>query len=74
VERVLIWLLCGLAACSIDVRAAGNDDGYVWVDANTKIRLKPVGSAAAGATATPKTEAEPVEPAKKNAKKEKPKK
>jgi hypothetical protein len=78
VERALIWLLCGLAACSIDVRAAGNDDGFVWVDANTKIRLKPIGShggaAAGGTTAGKAAAAEAPEPSKKETRKEKPKK
>jgi hypothetical protein len=75
VERLLIWLLCGLAACSIDVRAADNGDGFVWVDANTKIRIKPIGSAAAGGTTAGKAAAaEATEPAKKETRKEKPKK
>lgn len=49
------------------VAAANNDDGFVWVDANTKIRLKPIGSAAAGGTKAP-------EPKKEEEKKEAPKK
>jgi hypothetical protein len=50
------------------VAAANNgDDGFVWVDANTKIRLKPIGSAAAGGTKAP-------EPKKEEKKKEAPKK
>ena len=68
--RILTLLLCGLAAASIDVRAANNDDGFVWVDANTKIKLKPVGntagSAAAGETKAPEPKkAEKKEKAKK---------
>jgi hypothetical protein len=72
--RLLTWLLCGLAAASIDVRAANNDDGFVWVDANTKIRLKPIGSSAGstpGSAAAGDTKA--PEP-RKAEKKEKPKK
>jgi hypothetical protein len=49
--------------------AVANDDGFVWVDANTKIRLKPIGktgNAAAGDTKAPVP--------KKEEKKEKPKK
>ncbi len=63
--RVLLALLflftCGVAA-------ANNDDGFIWVDANTKIRLKPIGSAAAGGTA------KPPEPKQDEKKKEAPKK
>ena len=46
--------------------AAADDDGFIWVDANTKIRVKPIGSAGGGETKAP-------EP-KKEEKKEKPKK
>jgi hypothetical protein len=46
--------------------AANNDDGYVWVDANTKIRLKPIGSAASGASAPEqKAPEQPQKPKKK---------
>jgi hypothetical protein len=65
--RLLSLVLCGLAAVSFSVAAANNDDGFIWVDANTKIKLKPIGSAAAGASA-------PEKEPKKEEKKEKPKK
>ena len=42
-----------LAVCAFSAAAAANDDGFIWVDANTKIRMKPIGSAAGGATKTP---------------------
>jgi hypothetical protein len=64
--RAFLLVVCFL--CNT-VAAANNDDGFVWVDANTKIRLKPIGKAgdaAAGDTKGP-------EP-KKGEKKEKPKK
>jgi hypothetical protein len=64
---LLKLLLCGVAAVCFSARAAGNDDGFVWIDANTKIRLKPIGSAAAGAST-------PEKQPKKEEKKEKPKK
>jgi hypothetical protein len=48
--------------------AANNDDGYVWVDANTKIRLKPIGSAGAGASAPEQKAPEPSQKAKKKVK------
>jgi hypothetical protein len=65
-------LLCGLAVLSLSGVAAANnetDDGFIWIDANTRIKIKPVSTvkpspAASGATA----------PEKKTEKKEKPKK
>ena len=62
--RLLTWLLCGLAAASIEVRAANGDDGFVWVDANTKIKLKPTG-AATGGTKAPEPKKEKKEAPKK---------
>jgi hypothetical protein len=54
--------------CAGGIAAANNEhDGFIWVDANTKIRLKPVGTAAAGGTKAP-------EPKKEEEKKEAPKK
>lgn len=55
-------LLAFLLFVSFGALAANDDDGYVWVDANTKIRLKPIGSAASGASA-PEQKA-PEQPAK----------
>jgi hypothetical protein len=66
---LLKLLLCGAVAVSFSVGAANNEDGFVWIDANTKIRLKPIGNAAAGASAPEKAPEEP-----KKQKKEKPKK
>ncbi len=64
-------LLCGLAVLSLSGVAAANnetDDGFIWIDANTRIKVKRIStvkpSPAAGATA----------PEKKTGKKEKPKK
>jgi hypothetical protein len=67
--RLLSFLLCGFAAVSFSVGAANNDDAYVWIDANTKIKLTPIGSAAAGGSAPEKAPEQP-----KKQKKEKPKK
>ena len=61
--RTLLVLFC---IFGYGVAAANNDDGFVWVDANTKIRIKPVG-AAGGATKAP-------EPKKEEKKKDEPKK
>jgi hypothetical protein len=55
--RVLLGLVFFFAG---GVAAASNaDDGFIWVDANTKIRLKPIiGSAAAGGTKAPERKKE----------------
>jgi hypothetical protein len=57
--RVLLALVflftCGVAA-------ANNEDGFIWVDANTKIRIQPIGktgTAATGGTAAPQPKKEP---------------
>ena len=65
-----ISLPCGIAAANNE---ANNDDGFVWIDANTRIRIKPVSTvnpapaSAGGGTSAP----EKVTP-KKTGKKEKP--
>jgi hypothetical protein len=51
----ILYLLCGAAAVAISVNAgaANDDDGFVWIDANTRIKVvKPV-STAAGASKAP---------------------
>lgn len=67
--RILPVLLCGLAfACTGGANASDKDDGFIWVDANTKIRIKPIGkagAAATGGTATPAPKKEEKEKAKK---------
>ena len=70
--RIFPILLCGLAFLSLSGIAAANnetDDGFIWIDANTRIKVKRISTlkpspAAAGATAAEK----------KPEKKEKPKK
>jgi hypothetical protein len=47
------------------IAAANNDDGFIWIDANTRIKVKPVGTAGGGASA-------PEKAPKKEEKKEKP--
>ena len=68
--RTFLALLAGLAVLSLSPIAAANneDDGFIWIDANTRIKVKRISTvkpspAAAGTTAPEKTE-----------KKEKPKK
>lgn len=46
-------LLALFIVVSFSAGAADADDGFVWIDANTKIKLKPVGNAAAGDTKAP---------------------
>ena len=72
--RVLRTALLGLAIVSFAGVAAANneDDGFVWIDANTRIKIKPVGTAGSGASAPEK--AAPEKAPKKEEKKEKPRK
>lgn len=71
-------LLCGLAILSFAGIAAANndDDGFVWIDANTRIKIKPVGTAVdvkpAGTASTGASA--PEKAPKKEEKKEKPRK
>lgn len=66
----VLYLLCGAAAVVISVNAgaANDDDGFVWIDANTRIKVvKPV-STVAGASKAPqepkKEEKKPERPGK----------
>src|SRR5687768_514299 len=65
-RKFLSLLVCGMAALSFGAAAANNeDDGFVWIDANTKIKLiKPV-SAAAGETKAPQPQPEEKKPEKR---------
>jgi hypothetical protein len=67
--RLIPMLLCSLAlACSSAGNASEKDDGFIWVDANTKIRIKPIGkagAAATGGTASPAPKKEEKEKSKK---------
>jgi hypothetical protein len=72
--RIFRLLLCGLAVLSLSGIAAANndgDDGFIWIDANTRIKMKPV-STTAGVGATAPEKAAPKNDAKKDKKKEKP--
>ena len=62
-----LTLLLALLAFGSAAAASQNDDGFIWVDANTKIKMKPIGSAGTGATKAP-------QPPKKDKAPEKPKK
>jgi hypothetical protein len=65
-RKFLSLVVCGMAALSFGAAAANNeDDGFVWIDANTKIKLiKPV-SAAAGETKAPQPQPEEKKPEKR---------
>ena len=68
--RIFRLLLCSLAALSLSGVAAANndsDDGFIWIDANTRIKIKPVSTTAGGGASAP----EKPTP-KKAGKKEKP--
>ena len=46
----LFLMLCSLAFASFGVNASEKEDGFIWVDANTKIKIKPIGKAGGAAT------------------------
>ena len=49
----MLRLLLALVVCVPAVAAANNDDGFVWLDANTKIKVVKPASAASGETKAP---------------------
>jgi hypothetical protein len=60
----MAWVL-SLLLCLAPVAAANNDDdGFIWVDANTKIKLKPIGAAGSGSTKAPEEPRKPKKPGK----------
>ena len=70
-------LLAGVLVLPYGIAAANNgDDGFIWIDANTRIKVKPVSTTAgSGATAPDKApETTPETAPKKDEKKEKAKK
>jgi hypothetical protein len=48
--RLLTALFCLLVGACAGNDEPRTDNGYVWLDANTKMRIAPIGSAASGAT------------------------
>jgi hypothetical protein len=59
-------LFLGFLLVSFGAVAADGDDGFIWIDANTRIKIKPI-SAGGGATAPEKApdKAQKKEKAKK---------
>jgi hypothetical protein len=49
----MIRVLLALLFCVPLIAAANNDDGFVWLDANTKIKVVKPASAASGETKAP---------------------
>ena len=65
-------LLASMLGLPFGIAAANNeDDGFIWIDANTRIKVKPVSTTAGSGATAPETA-----PRKEDAKgkKEKPKK
>ena len=63
----LTVLLCALAFSATGL-AADADDGFIWIDANTRIKVKPL-KADAGATAAPAPKDAPKPEKKEKARK-----
>ena len=61
---LLVLLLMPFAAGA----AAPSDDGFIWIDANTRIKVTPT-SASAGASAPEKAPEQPKKPKKEQRKK-----
>jgi len=66
-------LLAAVLALPYGIAAANNDDdGFIWIDANTRIKVKPVSTTAGSGATVPETV--PRKEEAKGEKKEKPKK
>ena len=67
-------LLAGVFGLPYGIAAANNDDdGFIWIDANTRIKVKPVSTTAGGGATAPEKapETAPDTAPKKDEKKEK---
>jgi hypothetical protein len=60
--------LAAALAMPYGIAAANNDDGFVWIDANTRIKVKPVSTTAGTGASAP--EKSPEKLPKKTGKKE----
>jgi len=49
-RKLPILLSCLLAGACAGGNEPRTDNGFVWLDANTKMRMAPIGSAATGAS------------------------
>jgi len=61
----MVWFLSLLLFFAPAAAANNDDNGFIWVDANTKIKVKPIGSAATGGTQAPEPKKEKKEKPKK---------
>jgi hypothetical protein len=50
------------------IAAANNDDGFVWIDANTRIKVKPVANTAGTGASAPEKSPKKIEKKEKPAK------
>ncbi|MCD6040530.1 MAG: hypothetical protein K0R40_133 [Burkholderiales bacterium] len=64
--------LSALLAASTGALAQSTDDGFIWIDANTRIKVKP--TSAAGGASAPEKEPKAPQRSKTDAKKDKPRK
>jgi hypothetical protein len=61
----MIRVLLALLFCVPLIAAANNDDGFVWLDANTKIKVVKPAGAASGETKAPQPKEKKSEKPKK---------
>jgi len=62
-------LLAAVLALPYGIAAANNDDdGFIWIDANTRIKVKPVSTTAGSGATAPETSPKKVEKKEKRKK------
>ena len=62
-------LLTSLLGFPFGIAAANNDDdGFIWIDANTRIKVKPVSTTAGSGATAPETSPKKVEKKEKRKK------
>ena len=66
VFRALVF--AAALAMPYGIAAANNDDGFVWIDANTRIKVKPVSTSAGSGTSVPEKAPKKIEKKEKTAK------
>jgi hypothetical protein len=61
-------LLAAVFVMPYGIAAANNDDGFVWIDANTRIKVKPVSTTAGTGASAPEKAPKKAEKKEKTAK------
>jgi hypothetical protein len=61
-------VLAAALAMPYGIAAANNDDGFVWIDANTRIKVKPVSTTAGSGASAPEKSPKKIEKKEKTAK------